>query len=111
MSHPLVVNVKKDSCDVYVGRPTKWGNPIRLERESDRAGVLEEYKRYLETRPDLVEAAKIELRGQRLGCYCAPKACHADVLAEIANTSEPCPDCGCPGEQYDGHVCEDWPAV
>lgn len=21
---------------------------------------------------------------------------------------EPCPDCGCPGEQYDGHVCEDF---
>lgn len=21
---------------------------------------------------------------------------------------ETCPDCGCPGEEYDGHVCEDY---
>jgi hypothetical protein len=21
---------------------------------------------------------------------------------------EPCPNCGCPGEHYDGHVCEDF---
>lgn len=21
---------------------------------------------------------------------------------------EPCPECGCPGEQYDGHACEDY---
>lgn len=85
MSHPLVVNVKTDGCDVYVGRPSIWGNPIMLKRESDRASVLEEYRQYLATRPDLVQKAFKELRGKTLGCWCAPKMCHADVLAGIAN--------------------------
>jgi hypothetical protein len=30
-------------------------------------------------------AAKTELRGKDLVCWCAPKLCHADVLLEIAN--------------------------
>lgn len=85
MPHPLVVNVKTEGCDEYVGRPSKWGNPIRLQRESDREHVLEEYRAYLDAHPELIEAAKVELRGKVLGCHCAPKMCHADVLAEIAN--------------------------
>ena len=28
-----------------------------------------------------------ELKGKALGCYCKPKACHCDYLAELANTS------------------------
>lgn len=35
--------------------------------------------------PDLIEAAKRELKGKILGCWCAPLPCHGDVLAEIAN--------------------------
>lgn len=26
----------------------------------------------------------------------------------LFSAHEPCPSCGCPGEQYDGHVCEDF---
>jgi hypothetical protein len=26
----------------------------------------------------------------------------------VNSEREPCPDCGCPGDQYDGHVCEDF---
>jgi hypothetical protein len=32
-----------------------------------------------------VERVKRELRHKILGCWCHPKACHGDVLAEIAN--------------------------
>ena len=35
--------------------------------------------------PDLMEAARIELAGRDLLCFCAPLACHGDVLLEIAN--------------------------
>jgi len=28
---------------------------------------------------------KANLRGKILGCYCAPLACHGDILARIAN--------------------------
>ncbi len=29
-----------------------------------------------------------------------------DVIEEITN--EPCPFCGCPGKDFDGHVCEEY---
>lgn len=79
MPHELVVNVKTDGCDVYVGRPSKWGNPFRGPR------AIEDYRRYLQARPELAAEALVELRGKVLGCHCAPKPCHADVLAELAN--------------------------
>lgn len=85
MSHQLVVNIKVSGCDVYVGRPSKWGNPFKLKRETDRALVLEQYREYLSGRDDLL-AALPELRGKVLGCYCAPLDCHADIIAELANS-------------------------
>lgn len=80
-----VVKFGEDKCDVYVGRPSKWGNPIRLGIEGNRKEVLEMYEAYLYSRPDLITAARRELRGKVLGCHCSPMLCHADVLARIAN--------------------------
>ena len=80
-----VVHCKKARYDVYVGRPGKWGNPIVLKRESEREAVLEEYIEYLNDHPQLMEDAKRELKGKVLGCWCAPRLCHAEVLAQIAN--------------------------
>lgn len=70
---------------VYVGRPTAFGNPYMLRREDDRSVVLQQYRDYLARNPALVTRVKRELRGKDLVCWCAPKACHADVLLEIAN--------------------------
>ena len=35
--------------------------------------------------PKLVEDCKHELRGKVLIRYCKPKACHGDILLEVAN--------------------------
>lgn len=70
---------------VYVGRPTKWGNPYPMRWESMRVTVVEAYRGLLAIRPDLVADARRELRGKDLVCWCAPLSCHADVLLEIAN--------------------------
>lgn len=70
---------------VYVGRPTKWGNPFAIGRDGERSAVVRKYERWLMEQPELVEQAKQELRGKDLACWCAPKACHAEVLARIAN--------------------------
>ena len=87
MSVPRVVHCKKEPYDVYIGRPSKFGNPFALNSraDSERAAVIEQFRAYLMARPELVAAAKVELRGKVLGCYCAPKACHGDVLLEVAN--------------------------
>lgn len=85
MADPLVVHCKRQPFDVYIGRPSKWGNPFGLGGdESRRAFVIEEYRKWIMTRADLI-AALPELKGKVLGCYCSPKACNGDVLAELAN--------------------------
>lgn len=80
-----VVHCKRAPYDVYIGRPSKWGNPYRLIRESEREAILVRYREWLNTQPELLEAVYQELRGKVLGCWCAPKLCHGDILAEIAN--------------------------
>jgi hypothetical protein len=42
------------------------------------------YREYLLGRADLL-ALLPELRGRRLGCWCAPAPCHAAVIAELAD--------------------------
>lgn len=71
---------------VYVGRGTKWGNPFLIGRDGDRLDVVARYRCYLVERNfDLQHDAIRELRGQDLVCHCHPRACHADVLLEVAN--------------------------
>lgn len=78
-------NTPKDA--IYVGRPTKWGNPFSLsDNFNDREAVISMFRDYLmEQSHDLYDEAIAELRGKDLVCWCAPKACHADILLEVAN--------------------------
>lgn len=70
---------------VYVGRPGPFGNQFVLGRDGDRAQVIEKYRQWLVTQPALVARVQRELAGKDLVCFCAPKACHGDVLLEVAN--------------------------
>lgn len=70
---------------VYVGRPTKWGNPFVIGKHGTREQVIARYRAMLDANPALKAAAREELRGKDLVCWCAPLACHADVLMEVAN--------------------------
>lgn len=70
--------------DVFIGRPGKWGNPFVIGQHGDRQLVIEKFRAWIATQPQLL-ADLHELRGKILGCYCAPKACHGDVLAELAD--------------------------
>ncbi|MHA2281538.1 MAG: DUF4326 domain-containing protein [Promethearchaeota archaeon] len=83
-----VVHCKRADYDVYIGRPSKWGNPFSLGKDGDRTEVIEKYKDYLRSRPDLIEDARKELRGKTLGCWCSPQLCHGDVLAFVAEGND-----------------------
>jgi hypothetical protein len=84
---------RQDDQYVYVGRAGKglsgeFGNPIPLEQESDRTDVLARYREYLEERitHDLDFRAKVKaLAGKTLVCFCSPKPCHGDILAEVVD--------------------------
>lgn len=69
---------------VYIGRPSKWGNPFAVEKFG-RAGAIERFRKMVATQPKFVAAAKHELTGKTLACFCAPLPCHGDVLAAIVN--------------------------
>jgi hypothetical protein len=101
----LVVDVRSDPYDVYVGRAnprhhlarSTWHNPFRIGADGTREEVLDKYREYLLGRPDLL-AQLGELRGRVLGCWCAPPGglcaddpviCHGQILATLAGAIGP----------------------
>lgn len=85
-----VVNKYKEEYDVYIGRGSMWGNPFAIGEHGTREEVIEKYRLYLW---DQIKKGKItpqdlwELSGKRLGCFCAPQACHGDVLVAAVKWS------------------------
>ncbi len=77
-----VVHCKRAPYDVYIGRPSKWGNPFTIGDHGTRTEVIEKYRTHIEKNPNLMNAL-VELRGKTLGCWCKPKACHGDVLVAL----------------------------
>ena len=72
---------------VYVGRPTKWGNQFVIGKDGSRDEVISKYKEwaYAPEQSDWRSEVRSELKGKDLICWCAPYACHASVLVDIAN--------------------------
>jgi hypothetical protein len=88
MSETQVVNIHhRKPHDVYIGRPSQWGNPFAIGRDGTREEVIAKYRAYILNRPDLL-AQLPSLRGKRLGCFCAPRSCHGDVLVELLNRAQ-----------------------
>lgn len=83
-----VVRFMKESCDVYIGRPSVWGNPFIIGRDGTRTEVIRKYEEWLRAQPYLVARVKQELAGKVLGCWCAPAACHGDVLVRISEEAD-----------------------
>jgi hypothetical protein len=72
-----------------VAKPSRWGNPYTIPEDGDRPTVVEKYRLWIQSQPDMIERARRELRGWNLACYCMlDELCHADILLEIANSGE-----------------------
>lgn len=99
---------EKEPNHVYVGRrgvvfidkvrypahDSPWANPFKVGRDGSLKEVVDKYRIYisnrLEAEPELYDAL-LELRGKKLGCWCYPNLCHANVLCElIANGVKKC---------------------
>lgn len=81
---------------VYVGRPTKWGNPyshiegtLAKHKVATRDEAVDAYEaqllRWFVKDPEAKQRLQAALRGKDLICWCAPARCHADVLLKYAN--------------------------
>lgn len=87
--HP---DLKNDVNYVYIGRPSKWGNPIPLlhaDNDMEREICLRKHRIHVNSK-GLAGRNQIrkELQGKVLGCFCKPKGCHGDYLAWIADHTE-----------------------
>ena len=100
MSSPIRVQRKRTKGwkmpenTVYVGRPTKYGNPFVV-------GVAEPFSNLIITNEIALSRFKYffyalskrdktkiieNLKGKNLACFCPlDKPCHADILLEVAN--------------------------
>jgi hypothetical protein len=81
-----VVNKRSGEKGVYVGRPSALGNPYSIGQDGGRATVIQSYRRWLwrrlQAKDSRVLAALRELSEDSvLVCWCAPAACHAEVIA------------------------------
>lgn len=93
MNKCTVVNKYKEPFDVYIGRGSKWGNPYSHQENTlaqfkveTREESIEKYKEYLlEGEGKRLLNDLHELKGKKLGCYCKPKTCHGDILAQLTN--------------------------
>lgn len=83
-----VVHCRRAPYDVYIGRPGPWGNPYVIGTDGTRDEVIARYRVWIRGNTELVAQARKELRGKVLGCFCSPRPCHGDVLAEIANAPD-----------------------
>ena len=74
---------------IYVGRPTKWGNPYKIGPYT-RQEAVRFYERDLVSGklPFSVNDIVHELKGKDLICWCKPgHLCHADILITLANAA------------------------
>ena len=95
---------------IYVGRPTKWGNPYKaveyptgwyvlpsgagcggyrqIKEDAIRLSVWL-FKQWATLRARIMPNWLSPLRGKNLCCWCPlDQPCHADVLLELANPNE-----------------------
>lgn len=93
---PAALSAQAAGRYVYIGRPSPWGNPwhvgVRYPHKAPdhatRAQVIDWYRTYWYSdlmapmRQHALDTIPVDAC---LGCYCFPKPCHGDVIAEFLN--------------------------
>lgn len=89
-----VVHCKKEKYDIYIGRPSIFGNPFEIGKDGNREEVIEKYKNYFYERlkKDNNFWRRVwECKGKVLGCWCVSKSidfirkekeCHGEIILE-----------------------------
>lgn len=94
MLETVVVDINRDTYDLYIGRGSKWGNPFRRGVHGNRHACIARYKNWIVYGDGRHLLADLhELEGRTLGCFCAPDGgvthetrpwvCHGQVLIAL----------------------------
>ena len=73
----MIVTNTNQPFEIYGGRDTPWGNYATYG--NCRAETLRNHWLWLS--PATIDAARVELVGKRVGCWCTPKQCHLENIA------------------------------
>lgn len=68
----------------YGGRGSIWGNPFVLGRDGDRREVIAKHEAWLRRQHHILRRLG-DIRGLDGVCFCAPQACHLDLVVRLAN--------------------------
>lgn len=87
--------LQPNTLRVYIGRPNAkepgacMGNPFEIGKDGDRNEVIAKYRDWLPHQGGLIVTTLNNIRDYmkqgfdvELECYCAPRACHGDVIKE-----------------------------
>lgn len=95
MKHIKIVHCKKEKYDIYIGRPSIYGNPFEIGKDGTREEVIEKHMEWLIgviEIPNAPYCPTIEdirkLKGNTLGCWCSPKPCHGENYDKILEDDE-----------------------
>lgn len=110
---------KDDPTAAYCGRPSPLGNPFTIGRDGTREEVIARYEDWLTGRLALADSPqrraydKLLARAQKgdltLLCWCAPLACHADIIKRLldADLGPHCDRCDRPGASCVGMAMDE----
>ena len=83
--------------DVYIGRPSIFGNPFKIGPDGNRQQVVAKFKQYFYDRlqkDKKFKGAIDKLKGKTLACWCVDKPvdfirknkqCHGEIILEYLN--------------------------
>jgi len=80
--------ISPEAFGVYVGRPSRWGNPFEICPGVTREAACSAFESWAFSpeQASFREDVRQHLRGNNLICWCFPKRCHAETLRKIALT-------------------------
>lgn len=82
-----VVNLRDEPYDIYIGRPSLFGNPFEIGKHGSRQDVITKHILWVAGQPNILSALP-SLRNKILGCFCKPKICHGDTLCQLLACSD-----------------------
>lgn len=87
-------DLPKSGTYTYIGRGSIWGNPVKIgdltpytesPKTMGREDVIIEYLNYFIAKRSLHKELHKLRNNDGVTCYCAPKACHGDILTAFAD--------------------------